>query len=254
MKSSTLRILFAGLLLLGATDVADGQGNCQDIPVVFSLSFTAADGSPTAIYSDGAGGSNPSYVHGVDGVSATIHTCNCNGCTVSNDSILNTLATRKRSIGFDFAGLVDDPYNARPAWTLMPQLLRALLRVNNLLYNYDPNGSYSFTTQFRAQITGPDRSTYHLRFLNPTASAQFLYLSQLNQTLVNTLYLTSLVNVQHSPATGTTPEMWTVSPSQGPPDPGTAATQIGGLLKEIGPAKVHAGQFKAPFFFTITRQ
>jgi len=63
--------------------------------LVFSLSFTYVDGTtPAAFFSDGTGGTNPSYVDRVDGVTAVLLVC---GTNPTHDATLN-LATSKRTM------------------------------------------------------------------------------------------------------------------------------------------------------------
>lgn len=258
MKNIKILTLLSSIWLAGGAGAAAqpaGTGKCTDISLVFSLSFTYVDGTtPAALYSDGTGGSNPSYVDGVDGVTAVLHVC---GTNPSHDATL-LLANSKRTVGIDLTRLVH-ANSLTPSWTGTPFYNPAFLNVRNILFNYDPNASYSFTTRFGsgfAMPAGPGKSTsYHVRMQNPADQA---VPPQPNDSIANTPLNTSLVVLQHTPATATTPETWTAYPDatvMGLTDSGANATQVGALLQDQnngGP--LNAGQFAVPFAITITRK
>jgi hypothetical protein len=242
MKKFKILALLSGALLMGGAGAAAGK--CTDIPLVFSLSFTYVDGTtPAAFYSDGTGGSNPSYVDGVDGVRAILHVC---GTNPTHDAIL-ILAQSKRSMGIDLTRLVHRN-DFTPAWTSTPFLSQGVLKVRNILVGYNPNDLYSFTTGagYDFPLPNPPKNTwYHVR-LGSTDS------------IVNYPVTTSLVTVEHTPAIGTTPETWTAYPDatiMGLTDSGANATQVGTLLEgQKNGTPVNLGQFFVPFVITITRK
>jgi hypothetical protein len=222
--------------------------------LVFSLSFTYVDGkTPAAFYSDGTGGSNPSYVDGVDGVAAILHVC---GTNPTHDAIL-ILAQSKRSMGIDLRRLVHRN-DFTPAWTTTPFLSQGVLKVRNILFNYNPTAPYSFKTRagYDFPLPNPPKNTwYHVRMQNPDADA---VLPNSTDLIVNDPLNTSLVFVEHIPATAATRETWKVYPDatiMGLTDSGANATQVGTLLQgQNNGTPVNLGQFFVPFVITITRK
>ncbi len=258
MKTIKILTLLASAGLIGEVGAAAqpaGTGKCNDTPLVFSLGFTYVDGTTSAaFYSDGTGGSNPSYVDGVDGVTAVLHMC---GTNPTHDATL-LLVSSKRSMGIDLTRRVH-ANSLTPSWTGTPFYNPAFLNVRNILFNYDPNASYSFTTRFGSAFAmppGPGKSTsYHVRMQNPADQA---VPPQSTDSVTNTPLNTSLVIVQHTPATATSPETWTAYPDatiMGLTDSGANATQVGTLLQDQNNgAPLNAGQFTVPFLITITRK
>lgn len=243
-------------LVTGALAVAGNaqNGRCTDIALNWSLSFTydAGGGAPppaTAIYSDGAGGSNPSYSNGVDGVIAIIH--NCSG---SNDATLGTSGTT-RSIGWNFGAVLATSSTSScatntPSWSGTSFYDHSFLNVRNVLFNYNASATYTFTTRMASQLNNrgtTTRNLFHMRMENPTVDA---VTAPPSDPTANCPYTDVQVIVTHYPATSTSPETWVAYP-----DPSSTPAQAGTLLQDQtkGPP-LNLGQYTMPFQFTITRK
>jgi len=217
-----------------------------DIPVSFTISSIYTDPSGSGSYSSGilsdGGGA---YVHGQQGVEALIHVCNGSNGT--------TLETRdgSRFVTWDFRNAVHTT-SLTPSWTQNP-VQNTGFTFANLLYNYSPSTTYSFTTYI--QFAYFQSISYGFSMQNPGATAPF------NPPAANTNApcITSLVNVVHNPAVGTAKENWIVWPDSAPTSCTSPVTgshsQVGTLRTppKRGPDWVSAGQFTVPFFITIQR-
>jgi len=235
------------LATIFAAGLAQG-GKCTDIPVVWSLSFTYDAGSspaPATIYSDGSGGSNPSYVNGVDGVSAVILTCDG-----TDDATLNTSGTT-RSIGWNF-GQVLASNSHTPSWSGTSFYDHSFLNVRNLLYTppgFNSTQAFTFTTRTVSQLNnvGTKNSLFHLRLENPMVEA---VTAPPADSSANYPYTDAAVIVNHIPATGSSPETWVAYP-----DPSSTPLQVGTLLQDQRTGgTLNAGQYTMPFKFTISRK
>lgn len=217
-----------------------------DIPVSFTISSSYTDPSGTGSYSSGilsdGGGA---YVNGQQGVSALIHVCNgSNGATLQ-------ISSGTRYVRWDFRNAVYTN-SLTPSWTQSP-VTNSGFTFANLLYNYDPSATYSFSTYI--QYARFQSLTYTFAMQNPGASAPF----NPPDVNMNAPCITSLVKVTHIPATTSSKEYWIVWPDNTPasctsPVSGSHA-QVGTLRTppQHGPGWVSAGQFTMPFFVTIQR-
>jgi hypothetical protein len=223
-------------IALAATALPAQAGKCSevDIPVTFTIGST----TPAGIVSDGLG----DYVNGQNGVIALIHTCNG-----SNGATLNP-GTAGRSVTFNFQTVVDTNHNT-PSWTSGSV---AFFTVSNLLYQYNPATTYSFTTSLWSTM---GNSGYFFRMENPSAQAPF----QPPAANVNSPCVTSLVYVTHYPAGAlSAKETWIAWPGTSTENCSSAVSgtpvQVGTLMVQAHPSAVSAGQFTVPFYITITRQ
>ncbi len=122
-------LAFAAVLTVSAP-AADAAGACKNVNpgLVWTIQPTYIDNTtPTAIYSDGANGSNPSYVDGVDGVEAVI-----NVCSSTDDATLN-LSTSTRLIGINLSAKLARTATS-PIWTVIPGP-KPFPKFRNILYS-----------------------------------------------------------------------------------------------------------------------
>jgi len=244
MKPLIIAVITGTLAMAG-----NGPAKCKDIPVTWSLSFTYDAGStPVAatIYSDGAAGSNPTYVNGIDSVVAIIHVC-----SGTNDATLDTAPSTNRKIGWNF-GQALATNNNTPSWSGTSFFDHSFLNIRNVLYTppgLGPTDSYTFTTRMASQLNdkGTNSVKFHLRMENPYDQA---VTAAPADPSANTPFLDALVTVQHLPATTTTSETWVVFP-----DPSSTPSQVGALLQDVKPPQstINVGQYTMPFKFTISR-
>jgi hypothetical protein len=244
-----MKALIIALVTGTLAAAGNGQGKCKDIPVTWSLSFTYDAGStpvPAAIYSDGAGSSNPTYVNGIDGVNAIIHLC-----SGTNDATLDTAPSTNRKIGWNF-GQVLATNNNTPSWSGTTFYDHSFLNIRNILYTppgFDSTQNYTFTTRMASQLNnkGTNSVKFHLRMENPYDQA---VTAAPADPSANTPFYDVLVTVQHLPATSSTPETWVAYP-----DPSSTPAQVGTLLQDIKPPQgtINVGEYSMPFKFTISR-
>ena len=138
-----------------------------------------------------------------------------------------------------------------PAWVTSPASV-TLLNVHNILYNYNPTATYSFTTRFGSQLARPN-DTYYYRLENSLAQAS----TSPSDVNANNPCMTSLLNVVHYPATSTSKETWIAWPDSSTSASCTIAAtpvQVGALLNTKTSPAQNAGQFSVPFYLTIRRQ
>ena len=195
---------------------------CQDIPVRAAIATSYADTTgvvQSRFYGDGA-----IYEDGVDGVKATIQTCNG-----TNDAVVNIIGSRRRVAWLDLTqALTANP----PAWTLAPVEVKMSFNANNAQYP-----ATQFTT-FMGISFSANRTNYQLKFVPPSTGTG----TGPNQALINNPSNTSAVIVNHYPAAGATPETWVF----------TSAAPVTETMLGDGP--VNLGQFTVPFQITITRK
>jgi len=245
MKTKLIIFLLPAVLMAPATVLG---GPCATTSVNVTISYNYAYGGisfASAVYPDSA----QAYSDGVNGVRAIINNC-------SGDLILD-LNNSTRQVGFSFQNSVaKNSYT--PGWTSAPFVASgAYLVVNNLMFSYNANVSYPFTTGAELAFTPPggtSRSQDTVCFHNPTADVTP------GCQNVNYPDNTSLIVVQHTPANPTMGivETWTINPDNtnmnlsGTP----AATQVGTLQLpgSHGSGPINAGQFSMPFQFTVTRK
>jgi hypothetical protein len=224
-------------------------GKCGDvdIPVSFTISPTYADPSnpsmsfSSGILDDGLG----AYVHGQAGVNALIHTCNgSNGTTLETGS-------GSRYVTWDFRSAVYTN-SLTPSWTQSP-VRNTGFTFANLLYNYSPTTTYSFTTYI--QYARFQSMTYGFWMQNPGATAPF----NPPEANINDPCITSLVKVTHVQVTDHSKETWIVWPDS---TPASCTSQVSGSHGQVGtlrtppkhgPTWVNAGQFTVPFYIVIQR-
>ena len=240
-----MKALMLAMIAAGLTMGANAQsGTCQT-PLTWSLSFIYDAGSaPAAIYSDGANGSNPSYVNGVDGVTALI--------TCKGDATVNTGGSATRTIGWNFGQVLFT--NNAPSWSGTSFYDHSFLNIEQILYTppgFNSTQSFTFTTRMVSQLNnkGTKNQLYHLRMENPTDQA--VTTAPADPT-ANTPNMDVLVIVQHIPASAAPSgkETWVAYP-----DPSSSPAQVGTLLQDqrTGSA-LNVGQYTMPFKFTISRQ
>src|SRR5260221_4401548 len=142
------------------TSPAEAQ-RCTNDPLIFTISASYTDPATNAPYTsailpDGAG----DYIDG-QGVTARINLCSGTG-----DATL--LLSSKRSAKMSFQNVVATN-GSTPAWVTSPASV-TLLNVHNILYNYHPTATYSFTTRFGSQFARPNDAFYY-RLENSQAQA-----------------------------------------------------------------------------------
>jgi hypothetical protein len=254
LQRNAVRLTKLGLwaLALAVVTTAVYAGNCHNPPLIFTISSQYQDPSTllpynAGILSDGQG----DYVNG-NGVVADITTCNG-----SNTATLSPGTTRY--VIFDFRNAVATNSNT-PPWTSTPLLF---VSISNILYNYNPTATYSFTTYLKTTLKATTTATTlngYFNLENPNAVAPF----NPPDSNINTPCLTSLVNVQHIPATSSTKETWIAWPDSNPANSSCGGAvngtpvQVGTLLvpsssHKGGESTVNAGQFTVPFYITIRR-
>jgi hypothetical protein len=251
MKALILAVMTAAL----AAAAGNGQnGRCTDIPITWSLSFTydAGGGTSTAIYSDGAGGNNPSYSNGVDGVTAIIHTC-----SGTDDATVDTSGTT-RSIGWNFGAVLATSSTSScatntPGWSGTSFYDHSFLNIRNILYTpagFNSTQTYTFTTRMASQLNNRGTRTsnlFHMRMENPTVDAVS---APPADPTANCPYTDARIIVTHYPATSSSPETWVAYP-----DPSSTPAQVGTLLQDqTKGAPLNVGQYTMPFQFTISRK
>lgn len=239
-----MKTLQLGFCLTAFAAVVQGAGKCSDIPVSFTLSSTYTDPATGAAMISGILPDNGgTYVNGINGVIALIHTCNG-----SNGASLNP--GPNRTLTYDLTHRVASD-SSTPAWTGSPlTTASSFFSFANLLYRYDANSTPSFTTYLKNVAFG---NGYYLGMENPVATAPVNA-----PEAINTPCTTSLVNVKHIPATTnpTTPESWIVWADSTPQScNGASAQEIGALYQygKAGSISAVNGQFSVPFYMTITR-
>ena len=248
------KLILAAITAALAASVEAQGGHCtSDIPISWSLNSTYAAGAtsaPAAIYSDGGGGSNPSYVNGVDGVTAIIHVC-----SGTNDATLDTSQSTTRSIGWNFGQVLATNSNT-PSWSGTSFHDHSFLNIRNVLYTppgFDSSQSYTFTTRMGSQVnkfaTKSGTNVFSLMMENPYDQA---VTAAPADSTANSPYTDVLVVVQHTPAAAAPSgkETWVAYP-----DPASTPAQVGTLMDNLGSNKgrVNAGQYTMPFTFTISR-
>jgi hypothetical protein len=191
-----------------------------------------------AILPDGLG----PYVNGQAGVKAIIHSC-------PGETGDASLVVMKRKLTLDLSHAVATD-SSTPSWTATPGTSHSFFTIRNVLYNYNANSTYSFTTRFDMQA--PQNANYYLRFANPNTDTTQFNKADAN---ANGPCDTSLVNVTHVAATSTTKDFWIVwSDSSTASCSGNySGTQVGGLLYSNN-SWANVGQFSVPFYITIQRK
>jgi hypothetical protein len=207
------------------------------------VDYFGATGTITSAIQPDSGGP---YVDGVGGVSATIDTC-----SGSNDLLLN-LTRSSRSVTVNLVNLVD--FTAyTPAWASAGPVPLSFLNTRNLLYNYSPNSTYSFTTRLISNLGGVANG-YSFGFVNLTDEA---YTPPPINPEMNEPITTSNVIVWHYPAgsNGYAVETWVVYPDTTQMDPNTPNSfYVAGLITTVRNTTVSAGQFSAPFQIAVQRK
>ncbi len=253
------------LAVLVAALPGQAQGrSCKDI----SLAVTFATPISPGISSDGLG----AYVDGQSGVSAKIQICG-----TYYDAVIQLGAQNStRNVTYDFSGsTVNYIPGVTPQWTQSssPFLAKPLFNVNQIADNvnlassnpayYRPGANYTFTTyMWNGGITSPDGGKYALMYVSsdPVSDTGFGFVNT-SSSVVNTPYSTSLVQVTHYAATGSSPETWVVVPianCSGTCDadqyPGVVATLLSVTSTRNTTTLTNVGQFNMPFQMTLTRR
>lgn len=236
----------ATLALLTMTGTISGYAQktkCTDPSVTFTISSSYTDpftgqGYNSAILPDKGG----AYVGGQNGVSAVLKTCEG-----TNDAILTPGKSRTVSINLHNAVSTS---SQTPSWT-NNTVGAGGINVWNLLYSYQPQSYYTFTTGIG--VPGVDSPVYYYRLENPSRQA-----GGSTDPGTNSPCATALVNVAHYPAaylSPTSPETWYVWPDSTPTTcaSGQTAAQVGTLFLYTSSFQ-NVGQFTTPFFITIQRQ
>jgi len=234
--------LLAASTLMGQSPYA-AHSSCTDDPVIITVNSSYADPGTGVVYTSAIlPDSLGPYVNGQNGVQAVIRSC-------PGESGDATVVIKKRSLTLDLShNVASGP--STPAWTTSVGTGSSSFAIRNVLYNYNPNSTYSFTTRFNLQA--PQNGNYYLRFANPTSDT-----SAFNQYDVNANGPcdTSPVNVTHVAATGTSKDSWIVWSNSAPAVCSGSYTgaQVSGLLYSNG-GWVNVGQFSVPFYMMIQRQ
>jgi len=239
-SASTLALVVVSGAVLYA-----GKPACSPSSVIVTISSQYHDPSTYLLYAaaiqpDGLG----DYIDGQSGVTAVIRDCP-NG---TGDATVN-LST-KRPLTLDFRNVLYSD-SSTPSWASSPVTGGGFFNIRNVMYNYDPSGTYSFTTRFALQVPAP-HVNYNFRMENPYAVAAFTP----NDANANTPCDGALVNVVHYPATSATKETWIVWPDSSSANctAGYSGIQAGTLLYSNTSPSTNVGQFSFPFYITIRRQ
>ena len=233
--------------LLAVPALAGAAGQCNDIPVAFTISSTYADpttGVPyiSAIQPDNGG----DYVNGVNNVIALIHVCNgSNAVTVNANG-------GPRSFTYDFTNKVN-PTGA-PSFTNTPVTMsNTFISFSNILYAYAATATYSFTT-YMNELYLPNfgSQTYFASMENAAAAAPASKISSNRTPCAN-----SLVNVVHYPATlnPAAPEHWVVWADGSQPQGcnGGNFLQVASITFNAKGHEQNAGEYSLPFYMTIRK-
>jgi hypothetical protein len=237
--------------LAAACSLPAYAGKCTKDPLVFTISDSYQDphtfnNYQAGIHPDGAG----DYTDGQNLVSAKLDTCNGN--------LAQLAPGPTRYVTFDFRNVVATNLNS-PTWTASPALD---FYISNILYNYNPAATYTFDsylkTTLKTTVSATIGNGYFFFMENPNAPAPV----NPPDSIVNSPCSTSLVHVQHIPATDLTKETWIVWPDSDPLNSCGSVTgspvQVGTIegpnsTRKGGQSTVNAGQFVVPFYITIRR-
>ena len=231
------KTIFLATLALGLTVSAKGRSSCTDVPVTFTIAYYPS-GTP-GLSSDNLG----AYANGGGGVKNAILNCNGESAELSVDAVNRNVYLNLGAPGALVNGTDPLPNPAPISFFNIP--------FGNFFYNAQPQSTtYNFTTYLKLNMAA---SGYYFDMQNPAANAPL----QPPGSGINTPCNTTLVNVSHTPASGSTPETWVVTPdSSSETCQGQNVTDVGTLT--IPPAGKHgsgtSAQFQAPFSITITRQ
>jgi hypothetical protein len=205
------------------------------------------DGSVAAIQSDGA-----PYIDGQSGVTTVV-----NVCSGTYDATL-LLSSTARSLSFDFSGIVNSNQYT-PSWALAGDTesgSSGFFNVHDLWFvpeGFTRADEYTFTTWLHSSV--PARGTPGFSMTNPSHDTS---VPNTNVAVANSPYPNARVIAHHCPAntnTATCPnivtETWFVYPEQVSTTPGDPAP-VGVLFTSVKGSPVNSGQFRMPFFFTIS--
>jgi hypothetical protein len=248
MKSTLFLICVA---LAAQTVSAQRKPQCTNPGIQWIINPIYVDGTTSnAIQGDGS-----PYVNGQPGVTAVVHTCDG-----QYDATLQLASPRTVSVSFA-RRLASNSFT--PPWALSgsTQAGTGFFDVRNLFFvpsGFDRNQEYSFTT--RLGSSGPESG--NLTMSNPSPDA--VSSASAVAGIANSPYPDSLVIVHHCPANANTTtcpnitnETWFAYPDPNPTSNGTSQTglpitQVGTLLLSYHGGEVNAGEFSAPFLFTIS--
>jgi hypothetical protein len=241
-------IVITSLLALAASSVqAKGSCTSQNPGLEWTVNPLYVDGSVAAIQGDGA-----PFINGQDGVNTVI-----NVCSGTYDATL-VFSGSARSLSFDFSGMVaHNQYT--PSWALAGNTESGpggFFNVHDLWFvpvGYTRADEYTFTTWFGSNV--PARGTPGFRMTNPSHDAPP---GNENPTASNVPYPNARVIAHHCPANTNTAscpnvvaETWFVYPEPVSTTPGDPAP-VGVLLTTVKGSLVNSGEFRMPFFFTIS--
>jgi hypothetical protein len=227
------------LLMNFASATALAAGKCTDDPVVITISSTYQDPTTLVTYDASI---RPDGLGSYNGV--------INVCSGSNDvTFFDTTKGSKRFVTYDYRNVVHSNPST-PSWVNSP-VIGGGFNVANVLYNYSPSTTYSFTTAFSANSGG--NANIYLRIQNPLRDTQ----RGTDQPNANTPCVTALVHVQHIPATPSSKETWIVwsdsATGSSCTDRATTPLQVGSLLDSRTSPWSSVGQFSLPFYVIIRR-
>lgn len=264
-------VAFLAVLIAALPGQAAKAGNkCTDISLAVTMP-SMPPAQPAGIFGDGVvtdSSGNTVYTDGQPGVSAKIQMCNgYYDAVIQFGSTHNTT----RFVNYSFSGsTLNYIPGVTPSWTQSDTVLSAqpLFNINQIAdpAHYQPGANYAFTTyMWNGQITGPgpDGGAYRLYYVSsdPLSNTGYGYVNA-SSGIVNTPYSTSLVQVTHSAATGSSPETWVVIPiancAPGACNkdqyPGVVATLLSDTTAKGTTTSTNVGQFSMPFTMTLTRR
>lgn len=231
-------LVFADLCLAGKPSK---PSQCQDIPVTFE--FDRSTGM--RLYDDGNGAYDAAIL-----------------CQYDNLAQLNLLGKNDRPVTLDLMASVYTN-DLTPAWTETVQLVTGVnIKIKNLLYHYPSNVSYQFTTVLTSMLfnNSRDYEGATFTFQNPQSDTG-TYAAATGLNVINSPWVTFLVQVTYFPATGGDSEYWVVTPIPPASNPNPDSSKVvGTLLRSVCArggtqcSNQNAGQFDVPFKITIRPQ
>jgi hypothetical protein len=241
-------IVITSLLALAASS-AQAKGSCtsQNPGLEWTVNTLYVDDSVAAIQGDGA-----PYINGQSGVTAVI-----NVCSGSYDATL-LLSSSSRTLSFDFSGFAaTNQYT--PSWALAGDTesgSSGFFNVHDLWFvpdGFTRADEYTFTTWFYSNV--PARGTPGFNMTNPSHDTP---VANQNPASANIPYPNARVIAHHCPANTNTAscpnivtETWFVYPEEVSTTAGAPAP-VGVLFTTVKGNAVNSGEFRMPFFFTIS--